>query len=191
MAEIKGIILNAWMEFLKERFGKKSFTDTIQTLNPEDRSLLQTQILAFKWYPYHIIYSLGKLTYKLSQNERNIFMQIGRFTAKYVFNGAYHILLEKDPIKQVKKFSWIGEVFYKDTRELKYEFFGETKCLVRRDYLPGLTSTVNNCESVIGFWAQTLELSGADNVRASHPKCVAKGANCCEFMFEWELPKSD
>src|ERR1051326_1721547 len=119
MAEIKGIILNAWINFLKEHFGNQLFNDALQKLNPEDRSLLQTRFLAFKWYPYNIIYPIGKFSYQLGSSEKDLFIQIGRFTASYVFNGPYRTLLAKDPIKQIEKFSWIGEVFYNETRELE------------------------------------------------------------------------
>lgn len=106
--------------------------------------------------------------------------------AEFVFTGVYKTLLVKDPAKQVEKFSWIREFFFRDTRQLETEMAGPSRCLVRYSCEVGANPTRAICESLGGFWSKTLELAEASEVKATHPKCVTSGGTCCEFIFEWE-----
>src|SRR5690349_13220709 len=134
MAEIKGILLSGWLNFLIENCGKKTVADAIKTLSPEEESQISPQFMAYKWYPYNIIFALGKLTRQLKPNDPDTFTKLGRFLASYVFTGAYRNFLAKDPAKQIEKFSLIGEFFYNDTRKLEAEFPAKNKCILRRKF---------------------------------------------------------
>jgi hypothetical protein len=191
MAEIKGILLNAWMDFLKKRFGEQAVSQVLNTLSVEDRLLLSSSFLASSWYPYNTLHALRKLTRPFATStDQNMSVEIGRFMAEYVFTGVYRSFLVKDPIKQVEKFSWIGEFFFRDARKLDTETGKGLRCLVRYRYETGATPTRAICESLIGFWSKTLELAGAFDVRSAHPQCVDSGGNCCEFLFEWRTTHS-
>lgn len=188
MAEIKGVLLTAWMEFLKNRYGEKAVADTIEKLRVEDRVLLSSRFLPSSWYPYATLHALRKLTSPLAtEADHDLSAEIGRHMAQYVFTGVYQSLLVKDPAKQVTKFTWIKDFFFRETRTLETEITGERSCIVRYRYEPGATPTNAICESLAGFWSRTLELAGAFGVTCIHPKCVANRAAYCEFVFDWEL----
>lgn len=186
MAEIKGVLLTAWMTFLKDRYGEQAVADALKTLGPEDRALLSSTFLPSTWYRYETLHSLRRLTRPLARREdRDLSVEIGRFMAEYVFTGVYRSFLVKDPVKQVKKFSWIGDFFFQEARKLETEIISESRCLVRYKYEPGAMPTRAVCESLAGFWSRTLELSGVPRVASTHPTCVTKGAEYCEFFFDW------
>ncbi len=190
MAEIKGVLLTAWMNFLNNRYGENAVTEVLQTLDPEDRLLLSKQFLPSSWYAYSTLHALRKVTRALVKpTDRNLSVEIGRYQAEFVFTGVYKTFLTKDPLKQVEKFSWIKDFFFQDARKLETETLGANRCLVRYTYEPGASPTRAICESLGAFWSKTLELAGAANIKSTHPKCVANRANCCEFIFEWEAPK--
>jgi len=191
MAEIKGILLNAWIDFLKNRYGEQALSQALSTLSVEDRLLFSSRFLASSWYPYNTLQALRRLTRPLvTPAEQRLSVEIGRFMAEYVFTGVYRSLLVKDPIKQVEKFSWIRDFFFNETRKLETEIDGNSRCLVRYRYEPGTKPTRAICESLNGFWSKTLELAGASHVRSSHRKCVTDGGSCCEFAFEWQAPQT-
>jgi hypothetical protein len=191
MANIKGVLLTAYMNFLTNRYGEKAVTEVLQTLEPEDRLLLSKQFLPSSWYPYSTLHALRKVTRALvTPTDRNLSVELGRYQAEFVFTGVYKTFLTKDPAKQVEKFSWIKDFFFQDARTLETEMLGATRCLVRYTYEPGASPTRAICESLGAFWSKTLELAGAPQIKSTHPKCVANRANCCEFIFEWEAPKS-
>jgi hypothetical protein len=186
MAEIKGILLNAWMTFLKDRYSAQAVSEALNQLSDEDRVPFSSPFLASSWYPYSTLFALRKLTKPLvTDADPKLSLEIGRYLAEYVFTGVYKSLLEKDPIKQVEKFAWIRQFFFQETRTLETEIISELSCLVRYRYEQGAKPTRAICESLGGFWSKTLELAGAAQTRFTHPKCVAQGASCCEFIFEW------
>jgi hypothetical protein len=187
MAEIKGVLLSAWVTFLKNRYGAAAVTAAMSTLDPEEQARLSAPFLPSSWYPYDTLHLLRKLTRPLATPaDHNLSAEIGAFMAEHAFTGVYHSLLERDPIKQVQKFVWIGAFFFNDTRILETEITGDTSCLVRYRYQPGATPTNAICSSLCSFWSRTIELSGASKIAAAHPKCVANKDACCEFTFRWE-----
>jgi hypothetical protein len=186
MAEIKGILLTAWMDFLKTRYGSQAIGIAINTLDRENLLLVSAPFLASSFYPYTSLYALRKLTRSLATSaDKNLSVEIGRVMAEHVFTGAYRSLVAKNPIQQVEKISWVKDFFFKDSLILETELMSECRCLVRYRYDSGARPTSAICDSLKGFWSKTLELSGASNLKAAHPKCAVHGANCCEFVFDW------
>jgi hypothetical protein len=186
MAEIKGILLTAWMDFLKARYSAQALTAAINNLDSAENLLVSAPFLASSFYPYSSLYALRKLTRQVATPaDKNLSVEIGRIMAEHVFTGAYRTLVAKDPLKQVEKISWVKDFFFKDSLILETEVLGESRCLVRYRYDAGAKPTSSICESLKGFWSKTLELSGATGLKATHPTCATKGAKCCEFIFDW------
>lgn len=187
MAEIKGILLNAWVKFVNDRYGEEAIAKALGALSPEDRRLIPGMYLDASWYPYDSLYALGRLTRPLvTRSDRDISGEVGRAMAQHAFTGVYRSLLVQDPIKQVEKFTSIVTFFFRDTRKLETEITGPSSCLVRYRYEAGAKPTRAICSSLGGFWSRSIELAGASKVKTAHPKCVAAGADCCEFLFEWQ-----
>ena len=186
MAEIKGILLNGWMKFLKDRYGEEAVAKSLGGLSPEDHRLVPALFLDASWYPFDALHALRRLTRPLvTRADGDLTVEIGRFMAQHAFTGVYRPLLANDPIKQVQKFTSIVEFFFREARKLETEITGPASCLVRYHYEAGAKPTRAICASLSGFWSRSIELAGASKVKASHPKCVAAGSDCCEFTFEW------
>lgn len=190
MAEIKGILLKAWMDFLKKRYGEQAVSQSLGALDAEDHAMLSPIFLPSGWYPYSTLHALRKLTRPLvTPADQNLSMEIGRFMAEYVFTGVYRTLLEKDPAKQVDKILWIRDFFFREALELEAKMTSEASSLVRYSYESSAKPTRAICESLRGFWSMMLELAGASSIKSSHPKCVIIGGNSCEFVFQWQAAK--
>lgn len=191
MAEVKGILLNGWVKFLKERYGEQAVANALSGLSPEDHRLVPAVFLDASWYPFDALHALRKVTRPLvTRADGDITVEIGRFMAQHAFTGVYRSLLAHDPIKQVQKFTSIGEFFFHEARKLETEITGPASCLVRYRYEAGAKPTRAICASLTGFWSRSIELAGASKVKAFHPKCAAAGSDCCEFSFEWTTAAS-
>jgi len=187
MAEIKGALLNAWLDFLKESYGDSAVSQAVQSIKPADRQMLSAPFLDSSWYPYDTLHALRRLTQPLATSpDANLAIAIGRHMADHVFSGVYRSFLTDEPAKQVEKFEWIQEFFFRQTRTLETEVTSSHTSLVRYRYDQDARPTRGICASLLGFWSRTLELAGAGNLKAQHSKCVAEGGDCCEFLFEWE-----
>src|SRR5258706_9121018 len=164
MAEVKGIVLTAWVDFLKKRYGAHDVAQAILTLEAADHLRVSAPFLASSWYPYDTLNALRKLTRGLATPaDQNLSIEIGRIMAAHVFTGVYRTLVAKTPAKQVEKISWIRDFFFKDSLIMETEMISESSCLVRYRYDPNAHPTRSICESLSGFWSQTLELAGAAN----------------------------
>lgn len=191
MAEIKGVLLNAWVELLKQRFGEQAVANAFEAVSREDPSLRSSFFLPTNWYPYSKLDGLRQVTRQLATPATPVLsVEVGRFMAEYVFTGVYRSLLVKDPVKQLEKFPSIKEFFFHDTYDLEIDTTGETECLVRYRYEPDTRPTRAICESLGGFWSMALDLAGASNTRYAHPKCILNGGPCCEFTLEWQATHS-
>ncbi len=187
MAEIKGVLLNAWMELLKQRYGQEAVSQAFNAVSRKEPSLLSSFFLPTSWYPYSTLDGLRQVTRALATPATpTLSVEVGRFMAEYVFTGVYRTLLVKDPVKQLEKFPSIKEFFFHDTYDLEIDKTGDSRCLVRYRYEPGASPTRAICESLGGFWSKALDLAGASNTRFAHPNCVLNGGPCCEFTLEWQ-----
>src|SRR5262249_41593539 len=116
--------------------------------------------------------------------------EMGKSNADYVFSGVYKSLLIKDPVKLVKKFSWLHDFFYRGGLTLETEIPNPGCCYVRYKYQQGAHPARSTCTSTMGFWLRTIELGGGTNVRARHTKCRADGKDICEYHIEWAYSSS-
>ena len=187
MAEIKGVLLNAWVELLKKRYGDQAVSQAFDEIGRKDPSLRSSFFLPTNWYPYSALDGLRRVTRALATpNAPTLSVEVGRYMAEYVFTGVYRTLLVKDPVKQLEKFPSIKEFFFHDTYDLEIEQTGDARCVVRYRYEPGIQPTRAICESLGGFWSKALDLAGAANTSFAHPSCVVSGGRCCEFALEWQ-----
>jgi hypothetical protein len=186
MADVKGVLLNAWQKMLEQRYGQDRVAKAKAALDAKDRGLLPLFFLDSNWYAFDALNAMRKLTRSLAERgDKNLGVEIGRCMAEGAFSGAYRSMMTKDPIKQVGKFSQITDFFFREARTLETEIAGERGCVVRYRYAKGAAPNRGMCQSLIGFWSKVLEMAGASHVTASHTKCFLNGADCCEFTFDW------
>ena len=188
MAKIKGVLLNAWVDLLKQRYGDQAVMQACTAVAATDPALRSAYFLPTNWYPYSALDSLRQVTRALAtERAPTQAVEVGQHMAEYVFTGVYRALLAKDPVKQLEKFPSIRDFFFQDTHRLEIEHTGDARCIVRYRYEPGLKPTRGVCESLGGFWSKALDLAGASDTRFTHSTCILNGSPCCEFALEWQM----
>ena len=189
MAEVKGVLLNSALAFMRKRFGEQAVDDAIASLSPADRVLLPNVILDSNWYSYSAWGPVRRLSAALTRqygSDPSFAAELGKFNANFVFEGVYRTLLIKNPVKLVQKFSWMHGFFYRDGLTLETELPDEHHCRLRYRYGDQAKPARSTCASTMGFWIRTIELAGGTNVSASHTKCRAEGDDLCEYLIDWE-----
>src|SRR5205085_11571382 len=120
MAEIKGVLLNAWVELLKRRYSEQVVAQAFAEASRKDPSLRSAFFLPTNWYPYSALDGLRRVTRQLATPATPMLsVEVGRVMAEHVFTGVYRTLLVKDPVKQLEKFPSIKEFFFHDTYDLE------------------------------------------------------------------------
>jgi hypothetical protein len=186
MAKIKGVQARAIYAFLRNRFGEEAVNDAVEALPEDVRQLWPQTLLDSTWYSYEILRPIRGISRTLApEGGDDLATDMGRFIADYTLGGLYRSLLEKDPLKQVEKFSWVHEFFYQDSQKIETAKLSPTSCVVRYRYELGVRPARSTCASTMGFWTRTIELSGGANAKGEHPRCVIEGQDCCEFVLSW------
>jgi hypothetical protein len=186
MAEVKGVQVRATIQFLKDRFGNEAVETVVSRLAPEDRALLPSLLLDSNWYPYSVWRPVRRISRALADETGNdMAIDLGKFMAQYVFTGVYKSLLINDPARLLENFPSIHEFFYRDTSIIKTEIHSRTSGVVSYRYNGEIRPARSACQTTMGFWIRTLELSGAAQVKAIHSTCMADGGKACLFSFEW------
>jgi hypothetical protein len=182
MAKVKGTVINAWRNFLKERYGEDKVMSAIQSLESNDRVYLLSPVLDSTWYEMELQNVMGRLTRVLaSPTDKDIASALGRYTADYVYTKVYRTVLtgaEKDT-------SWFDDVLFQGLRKCVSEQTGPSSSVSRYYYLEG-APTSGQCRTLSAFLIRRQELIGKRNVTCAHQKCASKGDDCCEFVIAWD-----
>ena len=187
MAQVKGVLLNAWVQFLKSRFGEDQVVRAIQNLAPAQQHQVSSGFLDSSWYPFELHASLSALTRSLAtQADRNLSFELGRFMADYAFDRVYKNLLSRESNRLARN-TWLEDSFFQGVRKVKSEMTGESSYMMRYYYEPSMKPTTGMCASTIGFCFRQAELAGRENSKVIHPKekCAAYDNDCCEVVIEW------
>ena len=192
MAEVKGTMVKAWMAFLREIYGDTLVNESIKSARGADSRLLKGPFLDSSWYPIDTSHALTRLTGWLTGGAQpHIALEVGRYMARHVYGSVYRNLIVDDPVKQVTKFAWTHDLFYRGLRTQRVETTGPASCIVTCVYEPGERLLPGTCDGFLGYWLQMLELTGAANVRGNHSRCTLEGEDRCEFIIAWGLPVSE
>src|SRR5690348_15211920 len=130
MGEIRGIMLNAWLSFLKTRYGDQAVAAAAGKLAPEDRLQLEKVILDSSWYPIQSTRLLSKLQVAID-DKADVALESGRYMAEYIFTGVYRMFLARDPLSQGKKIVQASDYFYRNVHKLEVDLTGPASCTVR------------------------------------------------------------
>jgi hypothetical protein len=184
MAQVKGTLVNAWRNFLKERYGEEKVAAAIQSLDEGDRIQLQSPKLDSTWYPMELQQVMGRLTKAVAApSDKDIALELGRYMADYTYGKVYRTLLMGN-LNRNKDLDWFDDVLFQGLRRCATEKTGPCSSIVRYYYLEG-KPTWGVCRSLVGFLTRQIELSGRQGVTCAHQKCAASGADCCEFLLQW------
>ena len=184
MKSIRGIMLNAWLQFLKERYGEDKVVKAIASLPADERPQMEKSILDASWYPIEITRVLGKIQAAVGGKDE-IAEDLGKYLAEYAFRGSYKVFLTNDPLSQAKKIANALDYFYRDVHKFEVETTGPHSCIMR--YITERAPSVATCVSRRSWWIQTLQMSGAKKLKLTHSRCMSNGHNSCEYDVEWEL----
>ena len=119
----------------------------------------------------------------LGKGDTKIFEKIGEQSAKENLEGIHMAFIrEGDPQGFMKQANAIYS-FYYDTGRREYKETGPTSGVMTT--FEAETFSAIDCLTVIGWYRIGLEMCGAKNVEITESSCRAKGADVCEYQFNW------
>jgi uncharacterized protein (TIGR02265 family) len=185
MGQVKGTAVQSSLRYVGERFGEATLTGVLAALTAEDQRALGGSLLASSWYPMPaFLRFMREAQRQLGAQEPEVVRNMGRASCDHGVTGVYRVFFRLGSPEFI--ISRAARVFssYYDTGELKVVESRGGRALVE---LTGLQDSAPEfCERIYGWMQRTLELSGARNLRPSHPSCVHRGDAACRFEGNWD-----
>jgi uncharacterized protein (TIGR02265 family) len=181
--KVKGGALASRLAFVRAERGDDAVERVLARLPEEDRKAC-TPILAGGWYSFELNQRLDDAIAAEMGIGENIFLVIGEKSAEHNLNGPHRAMLSPgDPHGLLRRAPQIYQMYY-DAGRRTYERAGDKKAALRTFDAP--TFSRHDCLTVVGWHRKAIEMCGGANARVTETKCRAKGAECCEYVCEWE-----
>jgi uncharacterized protein (TIGR02265 family) len=184
--KIKGLIIQARIEFIKDYFGEEGWNKIRGSMSEQDRNILDGTIVAGIWYPFEFGEKLDRAIVEvLGNGDDRVFEEIGVKSAKRSLVKVHSSFIrEGDPQAFMKKAGLIYR-FYYDTGYREYEQTGANSGVMTT--YDAETYSAVDCLTVIGWYREGLRMCGARNIRAYEDECRARGGSCCRYRFTWDM----
>jgi hypothetical protein len=180
-AQIKGACIRSVFDFLDEHDKKE---ETLQALPVHYRDIFDQEILPALWYPMEpYLQLLDAINMGYSRKMPDAFFSMG---SKIIFDGmnsiyrAFFRVGGTDWLIRRSNILWTM-IFQGTTLEIAIEEPGVGIARVVGD----VRTTRNLCKTIVGGLTEALLLTGAANVRITHPTCRAAGDEFCAFHATW------
>ncbi len=181
-AQIKGACIKSVFDFLDEHEKKE---ETLQALPVHYRDLFNQEILPALWYPMEAyLQLLDAINMGYSRKMPDPYFSMG---SKVIFDGmnsiyrAFFRVGGTDWLVRRSNILWTM-IFQGTTLETIIEEPGKGIARVIGD----VRTTRNLCKTIVGGLTEALLLTGAANVRITHPTCRAAGDEFCAFHATWK-----
>jgi len=184
--KIRGVVLHARKEFVKEHFGEKAWEKVLNVLPAEDQESLRGIVLSAQWYPFKLGEHVDEaIVDVLGGGDAKVFERIGAKSAERNLSKEHRSFLSPgDPQAFMKKAPMIYK-FYYDSGYREYEETGPNSGVLTT--YEAETYSVPDCLTVIGWYKEALKMCGARNIEVDEEECRARGGSFCRYHVTWEI----
>ena len=179
----KGSVFLSRLAFLRERGGDPLVARVLATLPPDDRETLSGIVLPSTWYPFDMNERLDAAIASALGGGDDIFRLLGRQSALHNLSASHrNFIRAHDPHGLFRQTASIYRVYY-DSGSRTYEKLGPKKVALRT--VESKSFSRADCLTIVGWLEQAVEMCGGVDVRATEPRCRARGDSLCEYVVEW------
>lgn len=184
MARVKGTAVGASLAYLKGRLGEEKFAQVLSGLSPEARAALTGTVLPSGWYEFsHLLELMKKAEVLLPRGAHSLAWEMGRYSAESGLKTVYKIFFRVADVNFIlKKVSQVFSNYYDRGTMETVRTTDKTALLVLRGFDQPCP---HFCDRLLGWMQRTVEMTGAKDVRMTHPRCMARGDDRCEYRGEW------
>ncbi len=180
---VKGGVLLSRLAFVREQRGEDGVARVINRLPKGERDLCST-ILVSSWYPFEVSEHIDEAIAAEMQMGEKVFLLMGEKSAEQNLKGSHRLMLSPgDPHGLLRRAPQIYQMYYDHGRRT-YERLGDKKAVLQTYDAPRFSR--HDCLTIVGWHKKAIEMCGGTNVRVTETKCRTSGAECCEYVCEWD-----
>jgi uncharacterized protein (TIGR02265 family) len=184
--QVRGHLLSSRLRYVRNKRGAEALERVLSRLAPQDQQVLRGWIEAQSWYPMDVKHHLEEAIAKELSDMRTqeLFLDIGRTAAESnLFAAQRQFVKAGDPQFMLESVAGVYHTFYSAGRQT-YQKTGDRSAVIRTLDLEGVSPL--DCLAMLGWLTRAIELCGGRDVRGVETACRARGADHCEFRFQWE-----
>ena len=184
MAQVKGSMLVARLQYVRERHGAAAQERLLASLPAPDEAFLRGSLLPHGWAPYETFVSMSvAIDQMFGRGDMALCYELGRHAAGVNLPTLYKIFYRLGtPLFVFRKAARLWEVHYDSGRLIPIQ---EGPTTVRLRICDFADPHEAHCLSVKGWAARSVELSGATLVALDEDRCRRRGDAACEFVLGW------
>lgn len=172
-------------EFLVKTYGQSEVDKVVEALSEEDQTLFSRPIIPVAWIDYSAYMRYMFMADRiLGTGNYQVLAKSAHYACDKQFKGIYKFFVSfTSPEYVLKRVSQVWRQFHSAGTLTLVPKTEKTADLV----LVGFPDIPKGHEySHMPYMCRIMELSSAKNVKAIHPKCMARGDDQCLFKFKWE-----
>ena len=180
--KVKGAMVRAHLQFVKDKLGEPAVARTIESLPPAVAAEVQS-ILASSWCAFQSLIALDRAIARIAgRDEKELMRELGRYSAQINLSTIYRAV-NRDDIHDFFRHSAALHRQFQDFGDCAYEHVDEThaRITVRNaaSYSPAY------CASEAGYLEQVIATHGGKDVSVTESACQCAGDDRCTFELRW------
>lgn len=186
MGCIKGLSwLHVW-DYLSKHFSEEELEQVKKQLEPADReALFDKAIFEMSWVDMGAYVRFSNLADKLlGHGDNELIKAIEHSAVREQLKGIYRFLLPLFSWKfAVKKTSSVWRTYF-NCGTIQIDSETETSITFKLTGYPDMPPDHSKFQEY--YVEELMRMCGIKNPVSTHPKCVARGDDCCLYTYEWE-----
>jgi len=179
---VKGAMVRAHLQFLRDRFGDPAVEKTLATLPPAACAEMH-HMLSSTWCAFETLVLLDRAIARVAgQDERKLMRELGRYSAEINLKTVYRAF-RRDEIHDFFRRSATLHKQFQDFGDCDYEQLGPTRARIR--ILNAQCFSPTYCASEIGYLEQVIAIHGGTDPRISESTCQSLHDPLCTFELHW------
>lgn len=179
---VKGSMVRAHIQFVRDRFSDGALAQTLAALPPNVAAEVQG-LLSSTWCSFETLILLDRTIVRVAGHDEHALMrELGRYSAEINLKTVYRAF-KREGIHDFLRHSATLHKQFQDFGTCEYEQIAPTQARIRiRDaacYSPAY------CESEIGYLEQVVAIHGGTAARISQSTCRCANDPLCTFELHW------
>lgn len=179
---VKGAMVRAHMQFVRDKLSEDVLTKALQALPPAVAAEVQG-ILASTWCKFESLIILDRTIARVTgREERELMRELGRYSAQINLSTIYRAF-HRDDLHEFFRNSATLHRQFQDFGDCVYEHVADTHA--RISIRNSACFSPAYCSSEAGYLEQVIETHGGTSVNVSESKCQCGNDDRCTFELRW------
>jgi len=180
---VKGTVVRSLMKFVQTELSAEELDKALSELPPDFASAVKGSVLPTALFPVGLVNKLTEACGRAKGDRPEEFaVRAGRASASDAVKTVYKLLvIVLTPVALIGKATTMWRSIY-SAGDFGVERSEPGKAIV---YLRDFPSEVIGCARITGWMTELGEMTRAKEMRVTHTKCAARGANECLWSVTW------